>query len=528
MRNKVLIIAPWGKPHWEEVTYLVEDTGDRLISKTTILPLVYHAIRNGYEVTRICVVVPESLIVDRVTNAGDLVKLSYNEIRDRVRNYICEKMWEFNEIFRNKNPGVDISKVLRKALNVVVTPGIGRFTLKKKDINIVFDGDLELVRLYVYLHTLKICIENPDIDEVWLDLTHGINYMPVIISMAARDLYESIVLMKLNRRNTILRIFNSDPHTYGIKMLRINRIVTIESSRFENISEMIPKEIPDKVISKPESCIRGLSNDEKRFYRNILTLDKVGEGYTNYVRIVYYSLKHSLPLGLLDMIPRYFKKLDPSKANLRYITNMISTIDKMLDKAKPIKIDDDTLLLKTRDVFEKGVALKYIDILKTLSVGLGIKCFLNEKGYIERDVESEGVSFSDIEVITDEVLSKFSNVVSSFVQRELYGEIGRVVYENYKSVVLSNMDRWRILNDMIKKDRWKKDISMDKTIEKIKESIRLRYVDSFKPRDFVSLVEDSRSRDHTKRNFIAHIGLLREYIEIMVENWREMVDTRED
>ena len=196
--TKILIVSVWGSPKsWQLTRYVVElDLEIKELFKFTnlsekeIKPL-YQATKD-YKSTlgalMECYKNASFLLLCSSTLA-DLPKKNYKEVVNEAKVKIEENL-------KDPNYCIDSSRV-----RIAILPGIGKFGDK------VFKGTVNSYRLAAFLETLKHLKEiNPEI--LILDLSHGVNYMPVYTRLAIEDAIISYLV--LNKADNNLNTGSSD------------------------------------------------------------------------------------------------------------------------------------------------------------------------------------------------------------------------------------------------------------------------------------------------------------------------------
>ncbi len=217
--EKVLII-PWGNPfEWGDITYVYENENTKIAMNTfCTLPILKEAI----EPNRIIVIVVDTLanLINEKTNEPPIEQRdfsSYDEIlediRERIGYFVKVKLEErFDDI------------------DLIIAPGVGVFK------NIEVHGDI--LDYYHYV-TYKLAERLPVTDmEVYLDLTHGINFMPVLTYRAVLNLLGLVSYL----RNVKLTVLNSEPYPRGVAKEKL-KDVKLNIKPVENHQKVRPKPI---------------------------------------------------------------------------------------------------------------------------------------------------------------------------------------------------------------------------------------------------------------------------------------------
>ncbi|QGR19713.1 TIGR01897 family CRISPR-associated protein [Stygiolobus azoricus] len=100
----------------------------------------------------------------------------------------------------------EVKRIVEKELqlqgeDVLVAPNV--FGNKVRQV----DGKTTLYFNYVYYNSLKILEENNP-DEVYIDITHGVNYMPLLATEAIKL---ASYVYAIDKKNLTIRIYNSEP-----------------------------------------------------------------------------------------------------------------------------------------------------------------------------------------------------------------------------------------------------------------------------------------------------------------------------
>ena len=172
---KTLIVAPWGDPvRWKEIRYIVElpskNFKDIALSKeyyckASSLAALHEAFEKelGWKCFSL-ILIPSTLAV----NGPDF----YENIPEKFSNLAKIALNYVKSIAQNKPILPKNNYCLR------VIPSIGLFPSKDKDFETLFRGSIRIFYSAVYFTVLKTLSEDK-YDVVVLDLSHGVNFMPV-------------------------------------------------------------------------------------------------------------------------------------------------------------------------------------------------------------------------------------------------------------------------------------------------------------------------------------------------------------
>ena len=252
-----VLVATWGNPaEWKETNYLLDNEREK--GRTT-LRLIKRKVN------------PDKTILiglDTLAEEGS----TYEEVRKSAKNIYMRHLEELG--------------ISSDGVEVVVAPGVGSFDGWN------FIGNMEDFYGYVMymladeISTLKLDADLENL-ELHLDLTHGVNFMPVLAYRAMREIAEIIPV------NVRLYVYNSDPYRRGSTSLKIH---LVESSKISwkpslNILEKRPKLL--KVID--ESII----NDES-YRREIREVENLNVDELN---AFIGSIINGLPLAFFTFYP---------------------------------------------------------------------------------------------------------------------------------------------------------------------------------------------------------------------------------
>lgn len=255
---------------WGEVYYSFRG---RVLSRKvrSSLPLLYDCLRPDVVVV---------LVLDTVVE-GDVE--GYLEVRERVsgryRDFIEDEL------------GLRLGG---GKLSVIVAPGVGSFP------NGFFLGDLKDFHVYILYELVKVFLRywvGGGRLEFYLDLTHGMNYMPTLTYRVVRE----IAGISAFFGDVRFSVYNSEPYTAQSSNLEIH---VLEDA------VMLPSPSRDGLRDKPRLLEpRSLSESERRELDRLQSR-LVGEagfkgltGMSRTVNAFLGSLVNGLPLALLTFLP---------------------------------------------------------------------------------------------------------------------------------------------------------------------------------------------------------------------------------
>jgi CRISPR-associated protein Csx1 len=217
MEAKRLLVEVWGNPSgWKKTKYEYKGL-DEEPYKTTLPRLI-----NDLNPDKAIVFVPDTIISEESTTYGEIVKRVEENIRGIIRDL-----------------GIEVGD----RVEVLVQPNIGYYILNKEKIreiraigstnNYMLTFALSLSRV---LEEFMVQLQNSREKkiEVYLDVTHGVNYMPVLARATLYHILSSIGIFL----NVKLVVLNSDP-------------VVQSSKSKESESHTIVKKIHEVEVQNP-------------------------------------------------------------------------------------------------------------------------------------------------------------------------------------------------------------------------------------------------------------------------------------
>ncbi|OAQ20758.1 CRISPR-associated CARF protein Csx1 [Thermosulfurimonas dismutans] len=177
-----LLIAPWGNPFgWNEVTYRFGEVES--VSKTS-LKVLLEALNPEY----IVILVADSLVDKDSLRENTNYAEAKAAVRDKIFNFL-------------KDCHIPLDKT---KIDILVLPGTGYFK------NGVFEGEV-LDYYYRLLYELARLLNESDFKEVHLDLTHGLNFMPVLTYRAVKEILQVVSFFAPIK----FVAYNADPFVSG-------------------------------------------------------------------------------------------------------------------------------------------------------------------------------------------------------------------------------------------------------------------------------------------------------------------------
>ncbi len=512
--SKILIVSPWGNPRsWRYAAYKID--GVEICCRTSLIPLILLALKKGHNV-RVCVVCVDTI---SVLELGEETPNNYGEIRESAKNYIARYLGEFLE----ETKGQDIEAELRKTIdqvssNIIVAPGMGEYSVQNQRYK--FKSQLELFYLYVYLSLLKVALEYRP-DEVWLDLTHGINYMPTFTYRAVRRLCETLKLLHLE--DIPLRIYNSDPYPLGSRSEKCMATPTLiihkvfHKEKLE-IRAILPAEIPN-FLEQPQKYF-DISPERKRQINNKLKLCNKELRVKDLYKLCFYSVKHFWPLVLMSFIPRHLEKEMENISNefKGHLNKLHELIDEILLCESRVKVIDNICEVKTAILSKEIDVDDIIDFYLIFATVVGA---INDvsKRREDFDIKGEEVSLEALLKFSEETLAKYWEPAKSFISNEIHDIICRV-YGMLKSYRFIEKLRGGLFLKAV--------IDFPKTTgeppsefaQKLREHILVKYKPDTKVGDFY--------RRRKERVFLAHCGMTYDSISVQLKEFETLIKLLSD
>jgi len=230
--NKVLV-APWGNPfQWKPATY--EINGELIKSRSTLPALIRELKPNS-----VFVVVLDTLVNMYVCNNFDketrkcLEKWpdqndvptknvsTYTEVASDIRSRVEWFLWKLVEETKEEEYSQELEKMINnKQIKIIIAPGIGTHSNPPlNNVTVSISGDCTVLDYYYYIvYELSKLLPAGDL-TVYLDLTHGINFMPVLTYRAVSNLLS----LGSYAWNVKFKVFNAEPYSQGVN-LKIHKV----------------------------------------------------------------------------------------------------------------------------------------------------------------------------------------------------------------------------------------------------------------------------------------------------------------
>jgi CRISPR-associated protein Csx1 len=206
---KTLIVSVWGNPkNWEPVKYTVERKVDKENIEFYQAKREYRstlgALIEAYDDAEVLLLASSTIgTLSNGKRYSGVVEEAYNTIEGYLKNpeYCSE----------------------RERVSLKILPGIGKF--KDNNVEKRFKGRIDCFRVASFICSYKKMIEAKP-ERVILDISHGINYMPVY---ARTSVYLALLgyIASINSKIEWL-VYNSEPKERGVKELELMLVEDLE------------------------------------------------------------------------------------------------------------------------------------------------------------------------------------------------------------------------------------------------------------------------------------------------------------
>ncbi len=298
MKKLKILIAPWGDPRgWKEVEYIYRNSS---IKSSTSLKIL------------MCKIKPDrTLVIGLDTVVDNLLKSFnpkiYNDIEKLARNYYMNYIRKWSLCLEEED--------------IIVAFGKGEFSNSK------FEGNaLDFYNKVIYelsTRILEVIDRETNEIEIYLDISHGINFMPVLTYRIVRQIAQILAYFSTVR----FVVLNSDPYIGGVESLTINEISNIKIrpqfyvykkrnrplESYESLDNEGKKEIGKKLNTK--ECIK--INDELYSFASAVMY---GIPYYVYLYFPDTSAVYAMLKCVLDL---HYQFIELSKSSKLLITRKV-------------------------------------------------------------------------------------------------------------------------------------------------------------------------------------------------------------
>lgn len=283
-----LLIEIWGNYYaWKKVTYTYNNTTRE---SPTTLPLLLKTI----EPDKTLIIVADTLLEYEIANN----KFSIDGNNENWYFDACDIVKQETYNFIKKSIANNDSVSINNSIHVLVTPGTGTFA------HSIYTGNPHNFFSYLYYYMVKTAValapDNNETVEVYLDITHGINYMTMITYRTIKDI---CAILRYFFDITFI-VLNSDPFVGSENVnLHINVIEKIKLTPQLNIFKY------SQDNSKWLKVSKNMDDSQKDSFNKILQ-EKIKEKLDTIIhnnRTNWYCFAsaayHGLPLYLMYFFP---------------------------------------------------------------------------------------------------------------------------------------------------------------------------------------------------------------------------------
>jgi CRISPR-associated protein Csx1 len=270
-----LLVSTWGLPtNWSDSTYEFNGSTSRACTTLKLL-------HKNYD--RSIVIVLDSLIdvAGKGREDSQCAKCFYSHKSDFTQGTYAELVEKVKETVSGTLDCLGIQNADVMVLPATGSPA-GNWRFNGNMMDYISVG---LMGIYEYIKNQE------DLDEIALDLTHGINFMPALSFRMVQIISQLAFLNNESQKRVKFVAYNSDPFTSKCN-LNINRVHSEIITSVE-----IPKHLPSKMF---------LPNHPKGVFSDMNKL------FANEINPIISSVFYPLPLALSSLAKNRFS-IDPMK-----------------------------------------------------------------------------------------------------------------------------------------------------------------------------------------------------------------------
>lgn len=194
---KRLLITTWGDySSWSKASYVFNSKEKESVST---LPILFDELKPD----KVVIIIPESVIYEKFSSYDDLIQ----KVKEGCSNFISEKLGISGEI------------------TIIVSPIVGNFIIKKNGKSLFYlqiDRDTKDFYNFILYNISKILsnilADLKDKSEVYLDISHGINFLPTLTYQVLIELLSLIAYTK----SISFYVYNSEPYSRDIPELKLH------------------------------------------------------------------------------------------------------------------------------------------------------------------------------------------------------------------------------------------------------------------------------------------------------------------
>ncbi len=216
MKNSIFV-ALWGNPlKWEYATYDLKDFSDRAVTSSGVIH------------DHICpeaesfIFLPDSLFPELYVN-NDVIDAHKDIIIDNIKKEIMAKN--------------DVKSVeFISNSHIILFPSIGSFFAD--GVSFTLEVNVNFLYTYFYRKSLDYMETQEKLDEIIIDMTHGINFLQFIFLESLK--YAGMVYSLRHRRDIVIEYYNSSPYSGGAPISII--LVRIVNILFKNVLSSVSRD----------------------------------------------------------------------------------------------------------------------------------------------------------------------------------------------------------------------------------------------------------------------------------------------
>ncbi|MEM2622738.1 MAG: TM1812 family CRISPR-associated protein [Candidatus Nezhaarchaeales archaeon] len=523
--GRVFILASIGDPKmWRSVLYNIDDGCCVESSWSTAALLVKAFIERPFRKIHVLSIAADTLLASGgYFKPHEVMSLHmWRVIREKVESKVINDLLE--KVRRAKlkcsptkhDLSLETVENLAKAVEVAVCPGIGEYPVQGERgglIKLLFNGSLQAYYICFLINSLAFIIKNQggvkdgEGIEIWLDMSHGVNYMPSTAMVAIQNLMRALHFYGLSPE---VRLFNSDPipyHSGELEFFRphMNELSLSSELCPTGITALTTKDQRNKVLDLFKNPGKLFSKDSRSRFNTSKRIRQLlpSIGSENLVYELWCAIAYGYPLLLLSKALSYRGNILSFKD---FVLRLREALYSILDIVEVVK-KNERIAVETSKAFNNELLGIYPTFIELYALFDKVLDTLTTK--VEGGEAEEGYTLKQLK--DNKVLLQYSFPhVEHFIGREIK-EIECTVVECIdKGKDLSNWRLWRELRDECGSVRLRCD--EDERIELLSELIRIRYGSEV-------LAEVSKKLED--RDFIAHLGLTYDLVELKLVGERK-------
>lgn len=358
-----LLIEIWGNYNaWKNVTYTY---GDKTVNSSTTLPLLLDSIKPDSSI----IIVADTLLENEI--AYNTVTLDSND--KNFYSTVCSAVERSTKTFIHTSLENFDVKDFVNTISVIVAPAVGTFN------HTHFNGNPNNFFSYIYYYLAKTAVtiaqNTHESLEIYLDITHGINYMTMMTYRAIKDICSILAYFF----NVTFIVLNSDPYV-GAENTNLN-INKIEKSKINPVFNFF--KYPQFDSGKWLKVSPNIDNEKKATVnKNLQEHIKAFSPNTTYIDQCYCfasAVYNALPLFIVNFYPDIHK--------------LITTIDRI------VKVFFDHISMYHNNKNNKLTVQQQVDLtpsfISLVQISLFAQCLAN-KYNVEKKEECTITTLYDV------------------------------------------------------------------------------------------------------------------------------------